>query len=111
MSVLWPTDDLSISSLGGTGVGDLVTERASDLANRSHSKTDTVKPKLTCARITEVRDDQQIDLDGDYRFEQLPVRNDQIIILNQRGSYDIMRVLYLGHEPEPVVYVRWAARR
>jgi hypothetical protein len=111
MSVLWPTDDLSISSLGGTGVGDLVTERAPDLANRSHSKTDTVKPKLTCARITEVRDDQQIDLDGDYRFEQLPVRNDQIIIVNQRGSYDIMRVLYLAHEPGPVVYVRWAARR
>jgi hypothetical protein len=111
MSMLWPTDDLSISSLGGTGVDDLVTERAPDLANRSHSKTDAVKPKLICARITEVRDDQQIDLGGDYRFAQLPARNDQIIILNQRGSFDITRVLYLAHEPEPVVYVRWAARR
>ena len=111
MSVLWPTDDLSISSLGGTGVSDLVTERAPDLANWSHSKTDTVKPTLICARITEVRDGQQIDLDGDYHFEQLPARNDQILILNRRGSYDIMRVLYLAHEPEPRVYVRWAARR
>jgi hypothetical protein len=111
MSMLWPTDDLSISSLGGTSVDDLVTERAPDLANRSHSKTDAVKPKLICARITEVRDDQQIDLGGDYRFAQLPARNDQIIILNQRGSFDITRVLYLAHEPEPVVYVRWAARR
>jgi len=109
--VLWPTDVLSISSLGGTGVDDLETERAPDLAKRSHSKKDTVKPKLICARITEVRDDRQIDLDGDYRFEQLPVRNDQIIILNQRGSYDITRVLYLAHGPDPVVYVRWAARR
>ena len=105
------TDDLSISSLRGTGVRDLVTERAPDLANRSYSKTDTSKPTFICARITEVRDDRQIDLDGDYRFEQLPVRNDQIIILNQRGSYDITRVLYLAHESDPVVYVRWAARR
>jgi hypothetical protein len=111
MSVQWPTDDLSISSVGGTGVGDLVTERAPDGINRSHSKTDAVKPTLICARITEVRDGQQIDLSGDYHFEQLPARNDQIIILNRRGSYDIMRVLYLAYEPEPVVYVRWAARR
>jgi hypothetical protein len=111
MSVLWPTDDLSISSLRGTGVCDLVTERAPDLANRSYSKTDTVKPTFICARISDVRDDQQIDLDGDYRFEKLPARDDQIIILNRRGSYDITRVLYLAHEPEPVVYVRWAARR
>lgn len=111
MNVLRPTDDLSIFSGGGTGVGDLVTERAADPVTRSHSKSEAVKPTLICARITEVRDGQQIDLDGDYHFEQLPARNDQIIILNRRGSYDIMRVLYSAHESELVVYVRWAARR
>jgi len=109
--VLRTTDDLSISCLGGMGVGDLVTERAPDPVNRSHSKTDAVKPTLICARITEVRDGLQIDLGGDYHFEQLPARNDQILILNRRGSYDIMRVLYLAHEPEARVYVRWAAHR
>jgi hypothetical protein len=101
MSVLWPTDDLSISSVGGMGVGDLATERVPD----------AVKPTLICARIAEVRDGQQTDLGGDYYFEQLPVENDQILILNRRGSYDIMRVLYSAREPEPAVYVRWAARR
>ena len=111
MSVLRTTDDLSISCLGGMGVGDLVTERAPDPVNRSHSKTDAVKPTLICARITEVRDGRQIDLGVDYHFEQLPARNDQILILNRRGSYDIMRVLYLAHEPEARVYVRWAAHR
>ena len=109
--MLRPTDDLSISSLGGMGVGDLVTERALDPVNRSRSRTDAVKPTLICTRITEVQDGRQIDLGEDYHFEQLPARNDQILILNRRGSYDIMRVLYLAHEPDPVVYVRWAARR
>jgi hypothetical protein len=111
MSVLWPTDDLSISSVGGMGVGDLATERVPNPVNRSHSKTDSVKPTLICARIAEVRAGQETDLGGDYYFEQLPVENDQIIILNRRGSYDIMRVLYSAREPEPAVYVRWAARR
>ncbi len=111
MSMLRLADDLSISSVRGTGIEDLVTERAPDPVKRSHSKTDGVKQALICAHITEVRDGQQIDLDGDYHFEQLPARNDQIVMLNRRGSYDIMRVLYWVHEPETVVYVRWAARR
>ena len=109
--MLRTTDDLSVSCLRGMCVGDLVTERAPDPVNRSHSKTDAVKPTLICAGITEIRDGRQIDLDGDYHFEQLPARNDQILILNRRGLYDIMRVLYLAHEPELRVYVRWAARR
>ena len=110
MSMLRTTDDLSISCLRGMGVGDLVAERTPDSLNRSHSKTDAVKPTFICARITEMRDGRQIDLDGDYRFEQVPARNDQIFILSRRGLYDIMRVLYLTHEPELRVYVRWAAR-
>jgi len=111
MSVLWPTDDLSISSVGGMGVGDLATERVPDPVNRSHSKMDAVKPPLICARIVKVRDGQKTDLGGDYFFEQLPIENDHILVLNRRGSYDIMRVLYSAREPEPAVYVRWAARR
>ncbi|SRR6266436_927850 len=95
----------------GMGVGDLVTERAPDLVDGSHSETDEVKQISICARITEVRDGQQTDLGGNYHFEQLPAPNNQIVILNRRGSYDIMRVLYLAHEPETSVYVRWVARR
>src|SRR5262249_10555251 len=45
-----------------------------------------------------------------YHFEQLPAPNDQIIILNRRRSYDIMRVLHSAREPETTVYVRWVAR-
>src|SRR6266446_821325 len=110
MSVLGSTEDFSIFSVGGTGVGDLVTERAPDPVDRSRSETDEVKPRLICARITEVLNGQQFGLGGDYHFEQLPVPNDQIIILNRQRSYDIMRVLYSAREPETTVYVRWVAR-
>ena len=110
MSVLQPTDDFRVSSVGGVGGGDLVTERAPDPVDRSHSETDKSKQASIGARITEVRDGQQTDLGRDYRFEQLPAPNDQIVILNRRGSYDIMRVLYSTREPEASVYVRWVAR-
>jgi len=111
MSVLESTEDFSIFSVGGTGLGDLVTERAPDPVSRSRSKTDEVKRTLIRASITEVLNGQQIGLDGDYHFEQLPVANDQIIILNRRRSYDIVRVLYSAREPETIVYVRWVACR
>jgi len=54
---------------------------------------------------------QQTTLDGEYHFEQLSAPNDQIIILNRRRSYDIMRVLHSAREPETTVYVRWVACR
>ena len=111
MSVLGSTEDFSIFSVGGTGVGDLVAERASDPVNRSHSQVDRVKQTSVCARITEVVNGQQTALDGEYHFEQLPAPNDQITILNRRRSYDIMRVLHSAREPETTVYVRWVARR
>jgi len=111
MSVLGSTEDFSSFSAGGTGVGDLVAERASDPANRSHSQADRVKQTSVCARITEVVNGQQTALDGEYHFEQLPAPNDQITILNRRRSYDIMRVLHSAREPETTVYVRWVARR
>jgi hypothetical protein len=111
MSALGLIEDFSIFSAQGTGVGDLVTEPAPDPVNRSQSETDEVKPTLICARITEVLNGQQFGLGGDYHFEQLPVPNDQIIILNRQRSYDIMRVLYSAREPETTVYVRWVACR
>jgi hypothetical protein len=110
MSIPRPTDYFSNFSVGGTGVGDFVTEQAPDPLYRSHSETGDVEQTLICARIIEVLSGQQTDLGGDYIFEQLPVRNDQIV-LNRRRSYDIMRVLYSAREPETTVYVRWVARR
>ena len=110
MSALRSTEDFSIFSVGETGVGDLVTERTPDPVTRSHAETDEVKPTLICARITEVLKGQQTDL-GDYHFQQLPMADDQIIILNRRRSCDIMKVLYSAHQPETTVYVRWVARR
>jgi hypothetical protein len=111
MSELRAADDFSVSSVRGLGVGDLVTERAPDPVHRSRSETREVQQSLICARITEVRSDRQTNLDGDYYFEQLPAPNDQIVILNRWGSYDIMRVLHSAHAPETAVYVRWVARR
>jgi hypothetical protein len=111
MSVLGSTEDFRTFSVGGTGVGDLVAERASDPANQSHSQADKVKQTLVRGRITEVLNGQQTTLDGEYHFEQLPAPNDQITILNRRRSYDIMRVLHSAREPETTVYVRRVARR
>jgi len=110
MSVPRPTDHFSNFSVGGTGVGDLVTEQAPNPLYRSHSETDDVEQTLICARVIEVLSGKQTDLGGDYLFEQLPVPNDQIV-LNRRRSYDIMRVLYSAREPQTTVYVRWVARR
>jgi hypothetical protein len=111
MSDLGSTEDFSIFSVGATGVGDLVAERAPDAVTRSHSETGEVTQTSICARITEVLSGQETSLGGDYHFEQLPATNDQIIILNRRRSYDIMRVLYSVREPETTIYVRWVARR
>jgi hypothetical protein len=111
MSELRAIDDVGISSVRGMGVGDLVTERVRDPVDRSRSETGEVRQTFICARITEVRGGEQTNFGGDYHFQQLPAPNDQIVILNRRGSYDIMRVLYSAHEPETAVYVRWVARR
>jgi hypothetical protein len=62
-------------------------------------------------RITELVGGRKIGLERDYRFEQLPVANDQLVVRNRRGSYDIMRVSHTAHEEETTVYVRWVARQ
>ena len=113
MSALRSTENYSISifSVGRAGIGNLAIERAPDAVSRSHSETDEVTQTPICARITEVLNGRQTNPLGDYHFEQLPAVNDQIIILNRRGSYDIMRVLYSASEPETTIYVRWVAAR
>ena len=104
-------DDVGISSVRRMGVGDLATARAPDRVNRSQPEPDEVRQTLICAAITEVRSDRQTKLGGDYFFERLPEPNEQIVILNRRRSYDIMRVLYTAHEPDTTVYVRWVVLR
>ena len=67
--------------------------------------------RLHPLRITEVVDGRNIDLGDEYYFQQLPAPNDQIVVRNRHGGYDIMRVLYSEREIETTVYVRWVARR
>jgi hypothetical protein len=111
MSALGSIEDFSIFSVGGTGIQDLVAERAPGAVTRPHSETDEVTQTSICARLTEVLNGQETSLGGDYHFEQVPAPNDQILVLNRLGSYDIMRVLHSAREPEITVYVRWVARR
>jgi hypothetical protein len=66
---------------------------------------------LLRVRIIEVADGPKTELAEDYHFQQLPAPNDQIVMPNRRGSYDVTRVLYSAREPETTVYVRWVARR
>jgi hypothetical protein len=76
MSIPRPTDYFSNFSVGGTGVGDLVTEQGADPLCRSHPETDDVEQTLICARVIEVLSGKQTELGGDYLFEQLPAPND-----------------------------------
>ena len=71
MSALRSTGNYSISifSVGRTGIGNLVTERAPDAVSRSHSETDEVTQTPICARITEVLNGRQTNPLGDYHFE------------------------------------------
>jgi hypothetical protein len=113
MSALRAAYDLEISSgvARQTDVRDVGTERAPDPVPRSGSGTEAEGRTLIRARITEVLDSQQTELDGDYHFERLPMPNDQVIILNRRRSYDIFKVLHSTRGPRTGVYVRWVARR
>jgi len=61
--------------------------------------------------MVELAGRRKSELDGDYRFEQLPAPNDQVVMRNRQGAYDIMRVSHTAHEGEPTVYIRWVARR
>ena len=79
--------------------------------DRYRSEMEEADRRLLPLRITEVVDGRNIDLSDEYYFQQLPAPNDQIVVRNRHGGYDIMRVLYLARESETTVYVRWVARR
>jgi hypothetical protein len=104
-------DDLTILSVPGEDVGDLSSERAPSPVSQSNSEMGGADRTLLRVRIIEVADGPKTELAEDYHFQQLPAPNDQIVMPNRRGSYDVTRVLYSAREPETTVYVRWVARR
>jgi hypothetical protein len=99
-------DELTSLSLPRAVEKGLSTKRV-----QSSSGTDDADRSFFRVRITELVGGRKIGLEGDYRFEQLPVVNDQLVIRNRRGSYDIMRVARTAHEGETTVFVRWVGRR
>jgi hypothetical protein len=104
-------DGLPILSVPGEDVGDLSSERAPSPVSQSNSEMGGADRTLLRVRIIEVADGPKTELAEDYHFQQLPAPNDQIVMPNRRGSYDVTRVLYSAREPETTVYVRWVARR
>ena len=87
------------------------TGRAPEPLDRYRSEMEKADRRLLPLRITEVVDGRNRDLGDDYYFQQLPEPNDQIVVRNRHGTYDIMRVLYPLRENEATVFVRWVARR
>jgi hypothetical protein len=114
--VLLNKDDLAV----GAGMIEELTSFSLPCAVENELSTEPVKSSsgirdaeqtFLRVRITELVGGRKIGLEGDYRFEQLPMANDQLVIRNRRGSYDIMKVAQTAHEGETTVYVRWVARR
>jgi hypothetical protein len=87
------------------------TGRAPEPLDRYRWEMEKADQSLLPLRITEVVDGRNKDLGDDYYFQQLPEPNDQIVVRNRHGTYDIMRVLYPVRENEATVFVRWVARR
>jgi hypothetical protein len=87
------------------------TGRAPEPLDRYRWEMEKADQSLLPLRITEVVDGRNKDLGDDYYFHQLPEPNDQIVVRNRHGTYDIMRVLYPVRENEATVFVRWVARR
>ena len=85
--------------------------RAPEPLDRYRWEMEKADQSLLPLRITEVVDGRNKDLGDDYYFQQLPEPNDQIVVRNRHGTYDIMRVLYPVRENEATVFVRWVARR
>ena len=104
-------DGLTSVLAGDTVDGDLSAEPAPFTADRSSPGLDAADRTLLRVRIIELAGRRKSGLEGDYRFEQLPGPNDQIVMRNRRGAYDIVRVSHTAREGEPTVYVRWVARR
>jgi hypothetical protein len=111
MNALRSNDNFSVSSVAVTCEPDLLVRAEAEPANLCTERAHAEKKAFVRAKITEIVGGQKHGFERDYRFEQLPMANDNIVILNRRGRYDIMRVMYSTHEPEATIYVRWVAHR
>jgi hypothetical protein len=100
-------DNIAILVAPASPDPDISTDRPPEPVNRYRSETERLLP----LRIAEVVDGRKRDLGDAYYFQQLPAPNDQIVVRNRHGAYDIMRVLYSARERDTTVYVRWVARR
>jgi len=78
-------DGLTSVLAGDTVDGDLSTEPAPFTADRSSPGTDAADLTLLRVRMVELAGRRKSELDGDYRFEQLPAPNDQVVMRNRRG--------------------------
>ena len=104
-------DNIAILAAPASRRGDVSTGGLPEPVNRYPSEMQQADRRLLPLRITEVVDGRNRDLGDDYYFQQLPEPNDQIVVRNRHGTYDIMRVLYPVGENETTVFVRWVARR
>jgi len=104
-------DNIAILAAPASPDRDISIGWAPEPVNRYRSEMEKADRRSLPLRITEVVDGRNRDLGDDYYFQQLPAPNDQIVIRNRHGGYDIMRVLYSARESETTVYVRWVARR
>ena len=104
-------DNIAILAAPASPDRDISTSGLPEPVDRYRSEMEEADRRLLPLRITEVVDGRNIDLGDEYYFQQLPAPNDQIVVRNRHGRYDIMRVLYSEREIETTVYVRWVARR
>ena len=104
-------DNIAILAAPASPDRDISTSGLPEPVDRYRSEMEEADRRLLPLRITEVVDGRNIDLSDEYYFQKLPAPNDQIVVRNRHGGYDIMRVLYSEREIETTVYVRWVARR
>jgi hypothetical protein len=104
-------DNIAILAAPASSGRDTSTGELPEPVNWCRSEMAKADRRLLPLRITEVVDGRNRDLGDDYYFQQLPAPNDQIVVRNRHGGYDIMRVLYPVRENETTVLVRWVARR
>ena len=104
-------DNIAILAAPASPDRDISTSGLPEPVDRYRSEMEEADRRLLPLRITEVVDGRNRDLGDDYYFQQLPEPNDQIVVRNRHGTYDIMRVLHPVRENEATVFVRWVARR
>ena len=104
-------DNIAILAAPASPDRDISTSGLPEPVDRYRSEMEEADRRLLPLRITEVVDGRNIDLSDEYYFQKLPAPNDQIVVRNRHGRYDIMRVLYSERKSETTVYVRWVARR